>query len=86
MGAGQGDIAVSDGYYEPGWPFSSEEWDFALDVSVFTEKKLRKGNWFVLSVWLHKESDREKARERAGQLGRDKLVGEATGLLGKLGG
>ena len=81
-----GDVAITDGPYEPGWPFiNTWEWYSALEVSVFTEKKLRKGIWCVLSVWLHRESDKGTVQECAGQLGRDKLAGEATGMVAQMG-
>jgi hypothetical protein len=62
------------------WEFRKEDWNLALECSVFTGKSLRKDEWFVLSVWLHVPAERTQVRELLKELNRDSIAGRTTGL------
>lgn len=62
------------------WDFQKQDWDLALECSVFTGKSLRRDEWFVLSFWLYVPADRTQVRESLKELNRDSLTGRTTGL------
>jgi len=62
------------------WEFRKEDWNLALECSVFTGKSLPKDEWFALSVWLHVPAERTQVRELLKELNRDSLAGRTTGL------
>lgn len=56
-------------------PLSDQPARDPIQTSVFSDKQVRLGEWFTLSIWIHLKSDSKEVQESALELGKDTLAG-----------
>ncbi len=53
----------------------------AINFSIMVPKSISKGSMFILDLWAFLESERNKVKELAKELGRDRTLGQKVGVV-----